>query len=110
MYEARRIHNDMSLLGMYRDYIPDNVISHKMRASAEGHQTIDPLSKMILNFLGSVNRGTVTIDIDKQHLLTLIINPENTNKIRFDFGQKFIEICLEAFTEIISSKTRNVHE
>lgn len=81
-----------------------------MKASAEGHQTIDPLSKMISNFLESVNRGTVMIDIDKQHVLTLIINPEDTNKITLDFGQKFMEMFLETFTEMISSKIRNIHE
>jgi hypothetical protein len=95
---------------MNRDYIPENVISHKMNASAEGHQTIDPLSKMISNFLGSVNRGTVTIDIDKHHVLTLMVNPEDTNKISLDFGQKFMEMFLEAFTEMTFSKTRNIHE
>ena len=95
---------------MYRDYISANVISHKMKASTEGHQNIDPLSKMISNFLGSANRGTITIDIYKQHVLTLIINPEDTNKISLEFGQKFLEMLLEVFTEMISSKTRNIYE
>ena len=67
---------------------------------------LDPLSGIILNFLGSVNSGTITIELDKQPLLRLKINQDDIDKINLEFGQKFIEILLEAFTEMISGKIK----
>ncbi|MGH9986619.1 MAG: hypothetical protein ACRD8W_21965 [Nitrososphaeraceae archaeon] len=81
-----------------------------MEASTERYQQadLDPLSGIILNFLGSVNSGTITIELDKQPLLRLKINQDDMDKINLEFGQKFIEILLEAFTEMISGKIKNV--
>lgn len=81
-----------------------------MEASTERYQQadLDPLSGIILNFLGSVNSGTITIELDKQPLLRLKINQNDIDKINLEFGQKFIEILLEAFTEMISGKIKNV--
>jgi hypothetical protein len=81
-----------------------------MEASIERYQQadLDPLSGIILNFLGSVNSGTITIELDKQPLLRLKINQDDIDKINLEFGQKFIEILLEAFTEMISGKIKNV--
>ena len=81
-----------------------------MEASTERYQQadLDPLSGIILNFLGSVNSGTITIELDKQPLLWLKINQDDIDKINLEFGQKFIEILLEAFTEMISGKIKNV--
>ncbi|MGC1133326.1 MAG: hypothetical protein WA941_10915 [Nitrososphaeraceae archaeon] len=81
-----------------------------MEASTERYQQadLDPLSGIILNFLGSVNSGTITIELDKQPLLRLKINQDDIDKINLEFGQKFIEILLEAFTEMISGKIKNV--
>lgn len=81
-----------------------------MEASTERYQQadLDPLSGIILNFLGSVNSGTITIELDKQPLLRLKINQDDIDKINLEFGQKFIEIFLEAFTEMISGKIKNV--
>lgn len=81
-----------------------------MEASTERYQQadLDPLSGIILNFLGSVNSGTITIELDKQPLLQLKINQDDIDKINLEFGQKFIEILLEAFTEMISGKIKNV--
>jgi hypothetical protein len=55
-----------------------------------------------------VNSGTITIELDKRHLLRLKINQDDIDKINLEFGQKFIEILLEAFTEMISGKIKNV--
>jgi hypothetical protein len=71
-------------------------------------QALDPLSGMISNFLGSVNSGTITIDFNEQPVLKLIINQDGANKINLEFGQKFMEMFLEAFTEMISGKIRNL--
>jgi len=81
-----------------------------MESSTERYQQadLDPLSGIILNFLGSVNSGTITIELDKQPLLRLKINQDDIDKINLEFGQKFIEILLEAFTEMISGKIKNV--
>jgi hypothetical protein len=81
-----------------------------MEASTESYQQadLDSLSGIIPNFLRSVNSGTITIELDKQPLLRLKINQDDIDKINLDFGQKFIEILLEAFTEMISGKIKNV--
>ncbi|MGH9963843.1 MAG: hypothetical protein ACRD5E_03305 [Nitrososphaeraceae archaeon] len=76
--------------------------SHKQRAD------LDPVSGMISNILGSVNSGTITIDIDKQPLLRLVINPGDTQKINLVFGQKFMELLFEAVAEMISGKLKNL--
>jgi hypothetical protein len=81
-----------------------------MDASTERYQQADPdrLSGIISNFLGSVSSGTITIELDKQPLLRLKINQDDINKINLEFGQKFMKILLEAFTEMISGKIKNV--
>jgi hypothetical protein len=68
----------------------------------------DPVSEMISDILGSVNSGTITIDIDKQPLLRLMINQEDTQKINLEFGQRFTELLFEAAAEMISGKLKNV--
>jgi hypothetical protein len=55
-----------------------------------------------------VNSGTITIDIDKQPLLRLIINQGDTQKINLEFGQKFTELLFEAGAEMISGKLKNL--
>jgi hypothetical protein len=70
-----------------------------MTRRTERHQQqagLDPVSEMISNILGLVNSGTITIDIDKQPLLRLIINQGDTQKINLEFGQKFTELLFEA--------------
>jgi hypothetical protein len=69
---------------------------------------LDPLSGIISNFLGSVNSGTLTIELNRQPLLRLKINQDNINKINLEFGQKFMEILLKAFTEMISGRIKNL--
>ena len=69
---------------------------------------LDPLSGIISNFLGSVNIGTLTIELNRQPLLRLKINQDNINKINLEFGQKFMEILLKAFTEMISGRIKNL--
>ena len=69
---------------------------------------LDPLSGIISNFLGSVNSGTLTIELDRQPLLRLKVNQDDINKINLEFGQKFMEILLKAFTEMISGRIKNL--
>jgi hypothetical protein len=69
---------------------------------------LDPVSGMISNILGSVNSGTITIDIDKQPLLRIVINQGETQKINLEFGQKFMELLFEAVAEMISGKLKNL--
>jgi hypothetical protein len=80
------------------------------RTEEQEHQQINTytVSKTISKFLGSMNGGTITIEFDKQPLLRLIINQDDTNKINLEFGQKFMEMLLEAGTEMISGKIRNL--
>ena len=81
-----------------------------MEASTERYQQadLDPLSGIISNFLGSVNSGTLIIELDRQPLLRLKVNQDNINKINLEFGQKFMEILLKAFTEMISGRIKNL--
>lgn len=81
-----------------------------MDTSTENNQQadLDPLSRIISNFLGSVNSGTLTIELNRQPLLRLKINQDDINKINLEFGQKFMEILLKAFTEMISGRIKNL--
>ena len=63
---------------------------------------------MISDILGSVNSGTITIDIDKQPLLRLKINQGDTQKINLESGQRFTELLFEAAAEMISGKLKNL--
>ena len=66
------------------------------------------LSAIISNFFRSVNSGTITINIGKQLFLRLIINEGHSNKIKLEFGQKFVEMPLVAGVESISGMTSNI--
>ncbi len=54
----------------------------------------DPLLIPISNFLKSINSGTITIYIENQPFLKLTITQSDTDKIKLEFGQRFIEISL----------------
>ena len=71
------------------------------------HGDLDSLSGIISNLLGSANSGTVIVELDKQLLLRLKIDQDDINKINLEFGQKFIEILLEAFTEMVTNRMSN---
>ena len=81
-----------------------------MDTSTENYQqtNLDPLSGIISNFLGSVNSGTLIIELDRQPLLRPKVNQDDINKINLEFGQKFMEILLKAFTEMISGRIKNL--
>lgn len=68
---------------------------------------LNPLSGMISQFLEATNRGTIIVELDRQLLLRLKIDQGDLNKINLEFGQKFIEILLETFTEMISDRINN---
>ena len=81
-----------------------------MESSTERYQQDDlnPLSGIISQFLGATNRGTIIVELDRQPLLRLKIDQGDINKINLEFGQKFIEILLETFTEMISDRINNL--
>jgi hypothetical protein len=55
-----------------------------------------------------VNSGTITINIGKQPFLRLRISEGYSNKIKLEFGQKFVEMLLGAEMESISGRTSNI--
>jgi hypothetical protein len=81
-----------------------------MEANTERYQqaNLSPLSGIVSSFLGSVNSGTITMELDKQLLLRLNINQKDINKINLEVGQKFIETLLGAFTGLISVDHKNI--
>lgn len=83
---------------------------HKLESSTGRYQQDDlnPLSGIISKFLGATNSGTIIVELDRQLLLRLKIDQTEINKINLEFGQKFIEMLLEAFTEIISGRINNL--
>jgi hypothetical protein len=80
-----------------------------MTERTENPQQIDPdhLSGTISNLFRLLNSGTITIDIDKQPFLRLIIKEGYSNKINLEFGQNFVEMLLVAGIESISDRSRN---
>jgi hypothetical protein len=68
----------------------------------------DPLSETFSNFLASVSRGSIRIDIDNQPILKLTINQADINSIKLELGQKFTEMLLDAGIKTISDKIRDV--
>lgn len=64
----------------------------KSRATKNG--TPDPLSTPISNCIRSINSGTVTIHIENQPFLKLVITQSDTDKIKLEIGQKFLEMSL----------------
>jgi hypothetical protein len=81
-----------------------------MESSTERYpqDDLNPLSGIIPKFLGAMNRGTIIVELDRQPLLRLKIDQGDINKINLELGQKFIEILLETFTEMISSRINNL--
>jgi hypothetical protein len=81
-----------------------------MEANTERYQQVNlsPLSGIVSSFLGSVNSGTITMELDKQLSLRLNINQKDINKINLEVGQKFIETLLGAFTCLISVDHKNI--
>jgi hypothetical protein len=82
-----------------------------MEAGTKRYQqaNLSPLSGLISSFLGSVNSGTITMELDKQLLLRLNINQKDVNKINLEVGQKFIETLLGAFTGLISVDDKGIN-
>ena len=66
----------------------------------------DPLSETFSNFLASVSRGSIRIDIDNQPILKLTKNQADINSIKLE--QKFTEMLLDAGIKTISDKIRDV--
>jgi hypothetical protein len=60
-----------------------------MDTSTENYQQadLDPLSGIISNFLGSVNSGTLIIELDRQPVLRLKVNQDDINKINLELDR-----------------------
>jgi hypothetical protein len=54
----------------------------------------DILPTPIMNFLTSMTSGAVSIHVENQPFLKLTISQSDTDKIKVEFGQKFIEMSL----------------
>jgi hypothetical protein len=82
-----------------------------MEAGTKRYQqaNLSPLSGLITNFLGSVNSGTITMELDKQLLLRLNINQKDVNKINLEVGRKFIEILMGVLTGLISVDDKGIN-
>jgi hypothetical protein len=82
-----------------------------MEAGTKRYQqaNLSPLSGLISNFLGSVNSGTITMELDKQLLLRLNINQKDVNKINLEVGRKFIEILMGVLTGLISVDDKGIN-
>lgn len=52
------------------------------------------LPSSISNFLKSMNSGTITIHIENEPFLRLTITQSDTDRIKLEIGQKFIEEAL----------------
>ena len=58
------------------------------------HPSPDPLPSSISDFLKSVHNGTITIHIGNEPFLRLTITQSDTDRIKLEFGQRFIEEAL----------------
>jgi hypothetical protein len=64
------------------------------RATKHNHASPEPLPSSIPNFLKSVNSGTVTIHIENEPVLRLTITQSDSDRIKLEFGQRFVEEAL----------------
>ena len=64
------------------------------RTAKQDHGSPDPLPSSISNFFKSVNSGTITIHIENEPFLRLTLTQSNTDRIKLEFGQKFVEEAL----------------
>jgi hypothetical protein len=64
------------------------------RTTKHNHASPDPLPPSISNFLRSVNNGTITIHIENEPFLRLTITQSDTDRIKLEFGQRFVEEAL----------------
>lgn len=64
------------------------------RTTKHNHASLEPLPSSIPNFLKSVNSGTITIHIQNEPVLRLTITQSDTDRIKLEFGQRFVEEAL----------------
>jgi|GEM_PF-4210183 len=64
------------------------------RAIKHDHASLEPLPSSIPNFLKSVNSGTITIHIENEPVLRLTITQSDSDRIKLEFGQRFVEEAL----------------
>lgn len=68
------------------------ITKHKQADPDPACVSPDPLSTPILNFLTSMTSGAIAIHVENQPFLKLTITQSDTDKIKVEFGQKFIEM------------------
>jgi hypothetical protein len=71
-----------------------DLIQEMTKSRATKYGTPDPLFTSISNCLRSISSGTVTIHIENQSFLKLVMTQSGTEKIKLEFGQKFLEMSL----------------
>lgn len=71
-----------------------DVIQEMTKRRTTKNGTPDSLSTPISNCLRSINKGTITIHIENQPFLKLTITQSDTDKIKLEFGQQFLEMPL----------------
>ncbi|MGA7370046.1 MAG: hypothetical protein WBX01_13030 [Nitrososphaeraceae archaeon] len=64
------------------------------RTAKRDHASPDPLPPSISYILKSMNKGTITIHIENEPFLRLTITQSDTDRIKLEFGQKFVEDAL----------------
>jgi len=101
-------HEICTITMVLSNYISNDAIYQGMTERTENPLNPDRQSTMISNLFRSVNSGTITIDIGKQPFLKLRINEGYSNKIKLEFGQKFVEMLLVTGIESISGRTSNI--
>jgi hypothetical protein len=64
------------------------------RSTKHDHASPEPLPSLIPNFLKSVNSGAITIHIENEPVLRLTITQSDSDRIKLEFGQRFVEEAL----------------
>jgi hypothetical protein len=64
------------------------------RTAKHDHDSLDPLPSSISNFFKSMKSGTITIHIENEPFLRLTLTQSDTDRIKLEFGQKFVEEAL----------------
>ena len=64
------------------------------RTAKHDHDCPDPLPSSIQNLFKSLDSGTITIYINNESFLRLTLTQSDTDRIKLEFGQKFLEEAL----------------
>ena len=73
----------------------DQIQRMPKRTTKHNQASLDPLPSSISNFLKSVNSGIITIHVENEPFLRLTIKHSDTDRLKLEFGQRFVEEALE---------------